>query len=96
MRSLKKRLLVTLAAATLAGSGVAAAALPASALPGRLFTEVGIGFDEETALTDGENAARASATAEGFTRCDPFEEVSWQSGKLWYAQFTLLCQEEAA
>jgi hypothetical protein len=96
MKSMKKRLLVTLAAATLAGSGAVAAALPASALTGTLFTEVGVGFDEEAALINGENAAKASAAAEGFTQCDPFEEVIWQSGKRWYAQFTLLCQEKAA
>ncbi|MEV0389388.1 hypothetical protein [Nonomuraea sp. NPDC050643] len=111
MRSLTKRLLLALAAATLAGSGVAAgAALPATAtatasatatatasatVTGRMFTEVGVGLDEATALANGESAARASAAQEGFTDCNPFEEVSWQSGKVWFAQFTILCQDSA-
>ncbi|MEV0611929.1 hypothetical protein AB0I81_01320 [Nonomuraea sp. NPDC050404] len=96
-----KKLLAALAGAALACTGVVAAvALPASAASASvqsaaLFSGMGKGLDEGTALANAETAARQSALAHGFASCAVFESVSWQNSgsPAWFAVVTVRCEE---
>ena len=103
MKYLTKKLLVALAAATLAGSGVVGgavvAAMPAFAnAQGALFDGFGKGIQEDTALTNAENAARQNALSHGFTECSVFESVVSQDAKtlVFFAVVTVRCEDRSA